>query len=167
MIHLWMDPAPLILKRASASGPSGERNEDDYNVLAEGVVVGRIMRAIVAPVGLPWFWTLAYGYHHDRRPTHAGLAALPRAQEHSAHGQIHRNGARPVQEFLALTGGGKLGTTSASPSITLAFSPAARCAIRLSMDSRVRSSCSSVMALTPPECSNFISRGTRSAHIFM
>src|SRR5262249_57889340 len=30
-----------------------------------------------------------------------------------AHGQIHRNGARPLQEFLALTGDGKLGMTSA------------------------------------------------------
>ena len=60
---------PLILKRASASRPSGERIVDDYNVLADGVVVGRIMRAVLAPVGSPWFWTLAYGYHHDRRPT--------------------------------------------------------------------------------------------------
>jgi hypothetical protein len=62
----------LILKRASR--PSVNRSEDDYDVLAEGIVVGRIMRAIVAPVGSPWFGTLAYGCHHDRRPTH-GYAA--------------------------------------------------------------------------------------------
>jgi hypothetical protein len=30
-----------------------------------------------------------------------------------------------------------------------------------------RSICSVVIALTPPECSNFISRGTSKAHIFM
>src|SRR5262249_18755775 len=30
----------------------------------------------------------------------AGLAALPRAQEHPAHGPIYRNGARPIQGFL-------------------------------------------------------------------
>src|SRR5262249_60311884 len=36
----------------------------------------------------------------QRRPRHAGLAALPRAQEHSAHRPIHRNGARQVQRFL-------------------------------------------------------------------
>ena len=60
----------LILKRASVSRPSDDWSEDEYDVLADGVVVGRIMRAIVAPVGSPWFWTLAYGYHHDRRPTH-------------------------------------------------------------------------------------------------
>jgi len=55
----------LILKRASAS-----RSDDNYNVLADGVVVGRIMRALIAPVETPWFWTLAYGYHHARWPTH-------------------------------------------------------------------------------------------------
>jgi hypothetical protein len=33
----------LILKRASASRPSGEWNDDDFDVLADGVVVGRIM----------------------------------------------------------------------------------------------------------------------------
>ena len=68
----------LILKRASASRPSGDWSEDDYDVLAEGVIVGRIMRAILAPIGSPWFWTLAYGYHHERRPTH-GYAATREA----------------------------------------------------------------------------------------
>ena len=30
----------------------------------------------------------------QRWPRHASLAALPRAQEHSAHGPVHRNGSR-------------------------------------------------------------------------
>ena len=60
----------LILKRASASRLSGEWNDDDYDVLAEGIVVGRIMQAAAAPVDSPWLWTLAYGYHEDRAPTH-------------------------------------------------------------------------------------------------
>ena len=72
-----MDKDYLVLKRASASRQSGV-SDDDFDVLVEGVVVGRIMRAIVAPVGSPWFWTLAYGYHHDRRPTH-GYAATREA----------------------------------------------------------------------------------------
>src|SRR5215467_2136648 len=59
-------------------GAVRRRSEDDYDVLADGVVVGRIMRAILAAVGSPWFWTLAYGYHHDRRPTH-GYAATREA----------------------------------------------------------------------------------------
>jgi hypothetical protein len=32
----------LILERASASRPSGEWSDDDYDVLADGVVVGRM-----------------------------------------------------------------------------------------------------------------------------
>jgi hypothetical protein len=60
----------LILKRASASRPSGEWNDDDFDVLADGVVVGRIMEAEAAPVGLPWMWTLIFDYHKDRSPTH-------------------------------------------------------------------------------------------------
>jgi hypothetical protein len=44
----------LILKRASASRPSGEWNDDDYDVLAEGDVIGRIFKADAAPVGSPW-----------------------------------------------------------------------------------------------------------------
>jgi hypothetical protein len=59
----------LVLKRASASRPSGEWNDDDYDVLCEGEVAGRIMKAAAAPVGQPWLWTLAYGYHEDRKRT--------------------------------------------------------------------------------------------------
>src|SRR6516165_9449736 len=65
-----MDKDYLVLKRASASRPSGNWSDDDYDVLADGVVVGRIMKARGAPVGSPWFWRLAYGYHRDRNPTH-------------------------------------------------------------------------------------------------
>jgi len=60
----------LILKRASSSRSSGEWSDDDYDVLADGVVVGRIMRAAAAPEGTPWLWTLAFGHHEDRIPTH-------------------------------------------------------------------------------------------------
>ena len=38
----------LVLKRASTSRPSGEWSDDDYDVLAEGTVVGRIMKAAAA-----------------------------------------------------------------------------------------------------------------------
>ena len=40
-----MEKDYLILKRASASRPSGQWNEDDFDVLADGVVVGRIFKA--------------------------------------------------------------------------------------------------------------------------
>ena len=60
----------LILKRASASRPSGEWNEDDIDVLADSAVVGRIFKATAAPAATPWMWTLAFGHHEDRTPTH-------------------------------------------------------------------------------------------------
>jgi hypothetical protein len=60
----------LIFKRARWSRLSGEWSEDDYDVLAAGEVVGRINKVKAAPEGLPWFWTLAYGYHYDCTPIH-------------------------------------------------------------------------------------------------
>ena len=61
----------LILKRASASRSSGEWSDDDYDVVADGVVVGRIMKAAAKPADASWLWTLAYDYHEDRTPTHS------------------------------------------------------------------------------------------------
>jgi hypothetical protein len=69
-----MDKDYLTLKRASASRPSGEWGDDDYDVVADGAVVGRILKAHAAPAGSPWMWTLMFGYHEDRSPTH-GYAA--------------------------------------------------------------------------------------------
>jgi hypothetical protein len=63
----------LILKRASASRPSGEWNDDDYDVLADGVVVGRIFNAAASPVGTPWLSTLSMA------------AAMPRLAPRVAH----------------------------------------------------------------------------------
>jgi hypothetical protein len=39
-------------------------------LLADGVVVGRIFKANATPVGMSWMWTLAFGHHEDRSPTH-------------------------------------------------------------------------------------------------
>ena len=60
----------LILNSANASRSSGEWSDDDYDVLADSAVVGRIMKAAAAPVGQPLLWTLAFGQHEDRTPTH-------------------------------------------------------------------------------------------------
>jgi len=49
-------------KRASTSRSSGEWNEDNYDVLADGVVARRIMKAIAAPAGSPWMWTMLFDY---------------------------------------------------------------------------------------------------------
>jgi hypothetical protein len=60
----------VVLKRARASRPSGEWNDDDVDVLADGIVVGRIFKANAAPIASPWLWTLAFGHHEDCTPTH-------------------------------------------------------------------------------------------------
>ena len=38
--------------------------------VGEPAVVGRIFNSHAGPVGSPWMWTLAFGYHEDRTPTH-------------------------------------------------------------------------------------------------
>ena len=63
-----MEKDYLTLKRAPASGPSGEWGED-YDVLADGEIVGRIFNAGVS-VARPWMWTLIFPHHEDRTPTH-------------------------------------------------------------------------------------------------
>jgi hypothetical protein len=76
----------LILKRAAASRPSGEWNDDDFDVLADGCAIGRIFNSAASPAGSPWMWTLAFGHHEDRTPTHgyeptreAAMAALAKS----------------------------------------------------------------------------------------
>jgi hypothetical protein len=32
------------------------------------------MKAAAVPVGQSWMWTLAFGYHEDRAPTHGSAA---------------------------------------------------------------------------------------------
>jgi hypothetical protein len=46
-------PIRVDISHTSASRPSGEWSDDDYDVLAEGVVVGRIMKAAASPAGTP------------------------------------------------------------------------------------------------------------------
>jgi hypothetical protein len=65
-----MEKDYLVLKRASTNRPSGEWNEDDFDVLANGAVVGRISKANASPVGASWMWTVAFGHDEDRMPTH-------------------------------------------------------------------------------------------------
>jgi hypothetical protein len=80
----------LILKRASASRPSGEWNDDDFDVLADGAVVVRIMKVHAAPVGTPWMWTLAFWHHEDRT---SGL--LVELRREVTHERAYR-----LQDFL-------------------------------------------------------------------
>ena len=73
-----MDKDYLLLKRAAPSRPSGEWSDDDFDVLADGEIVGRIFKVNAAPVGSPWIWTLIFQHHEGRSPTH-GCAATREA----------------------------------------------------------------------------------------
>ena len=103
----------LILKSASASRPSGEWNDDDYDVLADGAVVGRIMRAKAAPVDAPWLWTVAFGHHEDRTPTHgyeptreAAMAAFAKSWRREKAPHLSASGSgRHVRRNRATQGG--------------------------------------------------------------
>lgn len=71
----------LLLKHAATSRPSGKWNEDDYDALADGDVVGRIFKANASPVGASWMWTLAFGHHEDRTPTRGYAATRETAMD--------------------------------------------------------------------------------------
>jgi hypothetical protein len=94
--------AQLTLKHGSPS-----RRRDDYDVLENGVVVGRIFKVpAAAPEGRPWMWAsghsaatvkrAAHGYEPTREAAMAafakswrkGLAALTNRPAISAFGQI-------------------------------------------------------------------------------
>jgi hypothetical protein len=44
--------------------------DDDFDVLTNGEVVGRIFKANAAPVGSPWMWTLIFPHHTGCTPAH-------------------------------------------------------------------------------------------------
>jgi hypothetical protein len=52
--------ALLILKRGKFSRHSGQWSEEDYDVLADGKVVGRILEegSRFGPPDLRWFWSV-------------------------------------------------------------------------------------------------------------
>ena len=53
---------------------SGAAVREQLRHLEDGAAVGRIFKVNATPVGTPWIWTLAFGHHEDRSPTH-GYAA--------------------------------------------------------------------------------------------
>jgi hypothetical protein len=75
---------PLFLKRASVSRQSEQWCDDDYDVLEDGIVVGRIFKVPVAPPDRPWMWAsghsaatvkrVAHGYERTREVAMAAFA---------------------------------------------------------------------------------------------
>jgi hypothetical protein len=85
MVALVASVTQLILKRAALSRSSGQWSDDDYDVLENGVVVGRISKEQVAPKDRLWMWAsghngeirrAAHGYEPTRE---AAMAAFARS----------------------------------------------------------------------------------------
>jgi hypothetical protein len=86
--------------RARAADRRAEWNDDDFDVLADGIVVGRILKAAAAPIGTPWLWTLAFGHHEDRTPIYgyeptreAAMAAFAKSWRRELKESPGRTGA--------------------------------------------------------------------------
>ena len=101
--------AQLILKRASASRPGGEWDDDDYDVVTDGVTVGRIMKAAAAPVGTPWMWTLGWASHEDRTPTHGYEATREAAIRPRSRKVRRRENSSAVGSWAAQAAGCRRG----------------------------------------------------------
>ena len=75
----------LILKRTSALRPSGQWRDNDYDVLEDGKVVGRMFHLEAAAPEGPWMWASGHGGHieraaHGYEPTReAAMAAFAKS----------------------------------------------------------------------------------------
>jgi hypothetical protein len=74
----------LILKRASASRPSGQWKNEDYDVIADGKVVGRILEPAGSrfdPPDLLWTWSVTSIWPATRGVTNGTAATRAEAME--------------------------------------------------------------------------------------
>jgi hypothetical protein len=74
--------APLTPKRARASRPSGQWQDEDYDVLADGKPVGRIYEDASAstPPELRWFWSITESVLAVPYATYGHAATLDEAK---------------------------------------------------------------------------------------
>jgi hypothetical protein len=79
------------LNRASVSRPSGQWNDDDFDVLANGEVVGRIYKANAAPVGSPWMWTLAFGHQKVAARRRSTAETFAKLLPHGSYAQTRQH----------------------------------------------------------------------------
>ena len=72
----------LILKRAKFSRPSGQWQDEDYDVIADGEVVGRILEegSPFDPPDLRWTWSITSIWPATRGVTNGTAATLDEAK---------------------------------------------------------------------------------------
>jgi len=62
---------PLVLTRATVSRSSGQWGDDDYDVLENGVIIGRtFFLDAVGPQGHPWMWASGHSAATVKRAAH-------------------------------------------------------------------------------------------------
>ena len=59
----------LTLKHVSASRPSGQSRDDDYEVICKGAMVGRVFLSPDAPQDRQWMWIEHRTPRHGYAPT--------------------------------------------------------------------------------------------------
>jgi hypothetical protein len=89
-------PAMPLWRRLLGFGITNDRadaqairspSRSHYDVIADGVVVGRIMMFTTTPAGQPWVWTIAPGYEEDRAHMHGYAETNETAVEAFAWGR--------------------------------------------------------------------------------
>jgi hypothetical protein len=64
---------PLILRRANVSRPSGQWQDEDYDVFDGEREIGRIYRVTDLPES-PWLWGVSFQVTRRKNYGHGGLA---------------------------------------------------------------------------------------------
>jgi len=90
-----VDKDYLALMRTALSRQSDEWNVDNFDVLADDEIVGRIFEANAALTGSPWLWTFIFPHEgrsstHRYEPTHEAAMA-----GRSSHGLAKRQKNAP------------------------------------------------------------------------
>ena len=67
---------------------------DDYDVLPDGARCRPHLQSQCGARGTPWMWTLAFGHHEDRTPTHGYEAVREAAMAAFAKSWRRECGAR-------------------------------------------------------------------------
>jgi len=50
--------------------PALKGRGNDYLVVADGEVIGRIALLTSSPAGTPWMWSIFFAFQAERHPTH-------------------------------------------------------------------------------------------------
>jgi len=65
----------LLLQPMLAGGPN------DYDVIADDWIVGRIVLSDASPAERPWMWSLDHEFYQDREQTHGHEATREAAMQ--------------------------------------------------------------------------------------